>query len=105
MSRYATWSERAFGTTAGVTVTRTGSATKKQVVTAVQFSGDAATSVQVESPANTVLWRKRYAAAFDDSIVFPTPLIGAAGADILLKVVASTANSEANLQGYSLKSS
>jgi hypothetical protein len=56
--------------------------------------------VTIESPASTILWRKRFAAAFTHSEGFATPIVGADGQNILVKVSASTSNSEANIQGY-----
>jgi hypothetical protein len=49
------------------------------------------------------LYRKRFAAAFNMSESFGMPIIGAAGQAILVKISASTANSEANIQGYTDK--
>ena len=93
------------GTNAGVTVTQAAAsdALKKALVTAIQCSGDAACLVTVESPAATVIWRKRFAAAFTHSEVFDTPLLGAIGQAILVKISASTANCEANMQGYTYR--
>lgn len=90
------------GTNAGVTVTQTSPGTNKtQFVSAIQCSGDAAAVVTVESPSGTVLYQKRFAAAFTLSESFHvSPLKGAVGQDVLVKVSASTTHSEANLQGY-----
>ena len=98
------WSATGVGTTAGVTVTKTGATgTSLYSVTGFQCSGDAAAVVTVESPAATVLWRKRFAAAFTMSEAFPLGTIkGAVAADVLVKISASTANCEANLQGVPL---
>ena len=56
--------------------------------------------VTIESPAGTVLYRKRFAAAFTLSEGFGTPKKGATGQNILVKNSASTANCEANIDGY-----
>lgn len=73
----------------------------RYVVTAIQCSGDAAALVTIESPASTVLFRKRFAAAFVMSETFaPGTIEGAAGAAVQVVVSAGTTNSEANLQGY-----
>ena len=88
------------GTNAGVTVTQTAAdAGKLYVVYGIQCSGDAAALVTVESPANTILYKKRFAAAFNMSEQFDAGLYGALGSAILVKISASTANSEANFQG------
>ena len=95
------WAVNAAGTTAGATATQAaGTATQKQAAMGVQCSGDAACLVTIESPASTVIWRKRFAAAFTHSEQFPVPLVGAAGQAILTKISASTANCEANMQGF-----
>lgn len=91
------------GTNAGVTVTQSAPSDGNSYysVTGIQCSGDAACIVTIESPASTVLWRKRFAAAFNVSERFePGTLNGAAGAAVLVKVSASTSNSEANIQGF-----
>lgn len=100
---YADWSATGAGTSSGVTVTKSYIATKTHKVTNIQCSGDAAALVTVESPASTILYRKRFAAAFNMSEQFDTPLTAAAGSDILVKISASTSNSEANMQGYSIR--
>lgn len=75
--------------------------TNRSLATAIQASGDAAALVTVESPSGTVLYRKRFAAAFNMADYFTSsPLVGAASQDILVKISASTANCEANIQGY-----
>lgn len=69
---------------------------------AIQASGDAAAVVTIESPANTVLWSKRFGAAFTVSETFvPGTIVGASGAAILVKVSANTTNAEVNIQGIS----
>jgi hypothetical protein len=69
-------------------------------VTAIQCSGDAAALVTIESPASTILYRKRFTAAFTLTEGFATPLKGADSNNVLVKISASTANCEANIQGY-----
>ena len=87
------------GTNAGVTVTLAAVTGRRLSPLGVQASGDVACVVTIESPANTVLWRKRYAAAFTMSETFrPSDIVGAVSAALLLKVSASTSNSEANMQ-------
>lgn len=90
------------GTNAGVTVTQSAPSDTADYycVTGIQCSGDAAAVVTVESPANTILYRKRFAAAFTVSEQWPLDALkGAAGQAVLVKISASTANCEANLQG------
>lgn len=95
------WSATGAGTNAGVTVTKAAVAGQVHVLQECDFSGDAACVVTIESPASTVLWRKRFAAAFN--VAQPNLEIrGAVGQDLLVKISASTANSEANFQGYSV---
>lgn len=103
--RFATafWSGTGVGTNAGVTVTQAGAAGKVQVVSGIDCSGDAAAIVTIESPSGTVLWRKRFAAAFNTSVPFPDGSIaGPSAAAVLVKVSASTSNSEANIYGYTV---
>lgn len=91
------------GTNAGVTVTQAAPSNGNDCycVTGIQCSGDAAAVVTIESPAATILYRKRFAAAFNMSETFEAGVMkGAAGQAILVKVSASTANSEANIQGF-----
>lgn len=110
MSQYinrakGTFSATGVGTNAGVTVTQSApSATgDRYFVTGIQCSGDAACIVTIESPASTVLWRKRFAAAFNVSERFePGVMPAAPGQAVLVKVSASTSNSEANIQGFRL---
>lgn len=96
------WNASGVGTNAGVTVTHTRTTgTARCLVTGIQCSGDAAALVTVESPSGTVLYKKRFAAAFNMSENFNSgPLVGADSSDILVKVSASTSNSEANIQGF-----
>jgi hypothetical protein len=90
------------GTNAGVTVTIAAVTNKSHYVSDIDVSGDAAALVTIESPASTILWRKRYAAAFNGDRAFLEPIRGAVGQAVLLKISASTANCEANLQGRSV---
>lgn len=97
------WSETGVGTTAGVSTTHAAESDTayRHMVSGIQCSGDAACIVTIESPASTILWRKRFAAAFNISESFPIGCIsGAVGQAVLVKVSASTANSEANIQGF-----
>jgi len=89
------------GTNAGVTVTVAADGNKTHELYSFDYSGDAAALVTVESPSGTVLWRKRYAAAFNDGVALHKPIRGATGAALLLKISASTANCEMNGQGAS----
>lgn len=91
------------GTTTGVsaTVAAPVASTRALACSGVQCSGDAAALVTIESPAATVLWQKRFSAAFAMSETFaPGSILGATGAEILVKVSASTSHSEANIQAY-----
>jgi hypothetical protein len=58
------------GTNAGVTVTIAAVTGRFLAATGIQVSGDAAAVVTVESPSGTVLWRKRFAGAFNVSEPF-----------------------------------
>lgn len=92
------------GTNAGVTVTVAGVTGERLSPKGIQCSGDAAAVVTIESPAATVLWKKRFTGAFTLSEAFDAGDIqGASGAALLVKVSASTANSEANIQAVSLQ--
>lgn len=96
------WSSTGVGTNAGVTVTKTAPSNANffYSVVGIQCSGDAAAVVTIESPAATILWRKRFAAAFTMSETFPLgSMAAAAGQAVLVKISASTANCEANIQG------
>ena len=89
----------AVGTSGGATATVTGTSGQKQHATGIQCSGDAAALVTVESPSGTVLWRKRFAAAFSVSEAWGLgSIVGSSGGDMLVKISASTSNSEANIQ-------
>lgn len=97
------WGETGVGVAAGVTVTHAGSPALQHYVTGIQCSGDAAALVSIQSPAGTTVWRKRFAAAFTMSEAFaPGQLRAAAAAAILVVISASTANCEANIQGFSV---
>ena len=90
------------GTTAGATVTLAApTGAKGYTCAGIQCSGDAAALVTIESPSATVLWRKRFAGAFTMSERFELGNIkGAAAAAMLVKISASTANCEANIQAF-----
>lgn len=92
------------GTNSGVTVTLNAVATDVYYCTGIQCSGDAACIVTIESPASTILWRKRFAAAFTLSETFPPGAIQSAlkNQAMLVKVSASTSNSEANIQAHTI---
>lgn len=103
------WSKAGVGTNAGVSVTQTTlGADKIASAASIQCSGDAAALVTVESPAGTILYKKRFAAAFNMTETFPPGTIKALsatgtdvpGQDILVKISASTSNCEANIQGF-----
>lgn len=85
----------------GVTATIAApTAPRHYTATGIQTSSDAACVVTIESPAATILWQKRYAAAHAASEEFPIGMIvGAAGEALLVKTSAGTTNSEANIQG------
>lgn len=93
------WAADGVGTNAGVTVTKTAETGHIHGVSGIQCSGDAAAVVTIESPASTVLYTKRFAAAFNMSEHFTQLLRGASGQAILVKISASTSNCEANIQG------
>lgn len=90
------------GTNAGVTVTQAATTGKTPCVTHIAASGDAAALVTIESPASTVIWRKRFTAAFNMSEHFTQPVLGANGSAVLVKISASTANCEANIVGFTV---
>ena len=97
------WSTTGSGTNAGVSSTHGLVLAQAHTATSIQCSSDLAAVVTIESPAGVVLWRKRYAAAFTMSEVFPPGTInGAYASDILVKVSASTAACEANMQGFTV---
>jgi hypothetical protein len=94
------WEDTGVGTNAGVTVAHPAAQGKQHWVTQIDFSGDAAALVTVESPAGTVLWRKRFAAAFASGEKFTTPIQGADSQLVQVKISGSTANCEANIGGF-----
>jgi hypothetical protein len=94
------------GTNGGVSATLTHAAGQRIAVTHISGSSDAAAVVTIESPSGTVLWQKRFAAAFSFSESFHygeiESSLGVAGddtTDVLVKVSASTTHSEANIAG------
>lgn len=99
------WSATDVGTNAGVTVTKAAPAdtARHYACLGIQCSGDAAALVTVESPAATVIYRKRFAAAFNFSESFALGAKqGAQGAAMLVKISASTSNCEANIDGVTI---
>jgi hypothetical protein len=98
------WQEDAADTDGGgVTATHAAVADRRHVATHISGSGDAAALVTLESPASTILWRKRFAGAFTFSETLPLgSYVGDENAAMLLKISAATANSEANLAGYEI---
>lgn len=99
----AFWNATGVGTNAGVTVTKAATVGKKHVVTHISGSGDAAALITIESPASTVIWRQRASAAGGFSFTFPPgELECASNTAVLVKVSASTSNSEANIAGYTI---
>ncbi len=96
------WSETGMNTAGGVTVTHpAGAAGTVHVCSAIQCSGDAAALVTVESPAGTIKYRKRFAAAFNLTEKFPVASVrGTAASAMVVKISASTSNCEANIQGF-----
>jgi len=100
------WSNTGAGGAGGVTVTHSLVTQQAHTATTIQCSGDAAAVVTIESPAATKLWQKRYTAAFTMSEVFPPgTIVGPVSQDLLLKISASTAACEANIQGFSVLAS
>lgn len=86
------------GTNAGVTVATTAVAGTAYTCSGIDASGDAAALVTIESPAGTVVWRKRFAAAFNTSAYFePGCIKGIPGDLIQVKISASTTNCEASI--------
>jgi|SRR5688572_31742829 len=97
----ARWQEDGVGTNAGVSVTKAAVESKMHTVTHISGSGDAAALVTIESPASTILYRKRFAAAFTFSETLPVGcFVSGENAAILVKISASTSNCEANIAGY-----
>jgi hypothetical protein len=89
------------GTTTGVTATIAAAAGARTIITHVSGSGDAAAVVTIEIPTGTVVWRKRYAAAFtfSENFQFGEYEDVAGGQAVSVKISASTAASEANIAG------
>jgi hypothetical protein len=86
-----------------VTIAAPSDTARHYAVTGIQTSSDAACLVTIESPASTVLWRKRYAAAHAASESFPPGVInGAVGAAVIVKTSASTSNTEGNIQALTV---
>lgn len=97
------WRESNVGTNAGVSVDHAAATGRVHTLTGFQASGDAAALVTVETPAGTVIWRKRFAGAFTVSETFPVgELTTGSNALMRCKISASTANCEMNLQGYEI---
>lgn len=86
----------------GVTLTIAAVTGKAHFLTDIDVSGDAAALVTVESPASTVLWSRRASAAFSWDRSFHEAIRGAVGQALLVKISASTTNSEANAQGRTI---
>lgn len=97
-------SATATGTNAATSATVAGTTGLKLYATGIQCSGDTACVVTIESPASTVLWTKRFAAAFTMSEAFPPGVIlsGTSGAAMLVKISASTTACEANIQTHGI---
>lgn len=85
----------------GITVSKTAPSRDTDIyrVFGIQCSGDAAALVTIESPASTVIYRKRFAAAFNMSETFPNGLEAARGQAVQVVISAGTTNTEANIQG------
>lgn len=95
----------AVGTNAGASATLAATSGDKWTCVGIQCSGDAAALITIESPASTVLWQKRFAAAFTVSETFPLGfIVGSAGGAMLVKISASTSHCEANIQGALISS-
>lgn len=93
-------SATAVGTSSGCSATLTHTAGDRLIVSHISGSGDAAALVTLESPAGTVLWQQRFAAAFAFSQNFAYGEIPITdGNDAVLKISASTTHSEANIAG------
>jgi hypothetical protein len=101
---YNRWKETSVGAGGGVTLDHAAVVGRLFGLMALQCSGDAAALVTIESPAGTVKFRKRFAAAFNFSETFPLGTVEGLTGDVLrLKISASTSNCEANFQGYDRK--
>jgi hypothetical protein len=100
------WNETGTGTTSGATVIHQDTnLVNTHLVASMAVSGDTACVVTIESPAGTVLWRARFAAAFDRYYTFPPKVIRSASASglIQVKISASSANCEATINGYTIQ--
>ena len=87
----------------GLTVTAASASGVVYIAKHVSGSGDAAALVTIESPASTVIWRKRFAAAFNFTENFTEPIVqGASSAAILAKISANTTNAELQIGGYKI---
>lgn len=87
----------------GVTVTKSGATGFRYGAVGIQASSDAAAVVTIEAPAGTLIWSKRFAAAFTHSETFyPGTVEAGANVNLLVKVSANTSKAEANMQGYSI---
>src|SRR3954464_4309154 len=101
---YSRWSATATATSGGVTLSRSAVAGRRHGLTGFQASGDAAALVTVEAPAGNILYRRRYTGAFTVSESFPLGTMEGGSGDLAqVKISASTANCEANMQGYDRK--
>lgn len=90
----------AVGTNGGATATFTARTAAKPVVTHISGSGDTAALVTLEIPTGTVVWRKRFAAAFTFTENFHYgEYEGVAAGTASVKISASTTNCEANIAG------
>lgn len=95
----------AFWSTSAAAAVATKSAVAGQchVATHISGSSDAAAVVTLESPDGTVLWRKRFAAAFTFSETLPPgEYTAGVNQDLRLEISAGT-NREINLAGYSIR--
>lgn len=86
----------------GVTLTIAAVTNKAHFLYDLDVSGDAAALVTVESPASTVLWRRRASAAFAWDRSFTVPIRGAVGQALVVTISAGTTNTEANAQGRTI---
>lgn len=98
-------SATAVGTNAATSATVAAITGQIQYATGIQCSGDTACIVTIESPAATILWRKRFAGAFTMSEAFAPGTLqsGTVGAAMLVKISASTTACEANIQTHAIQ--
>lgn len=102
VNKFPNFTGTGVGTNAGVTVTQAAVTGRTFAVTGIQVSTDLAALVTIESPAATVIYRKRLAGTggnFSETFE-PGALEGAISQAVLVKISASTANCEANIQGF-----